>query len=87
MGKPGPDALVFCKTEGEPLSPNYLSIQWRRMTAAMGLPSVRFHALRHSHASALIAAGVDVVTVSRCLGHGSPVITLSTYAPPFAKPG
>ena len=38
------------------------------------------HALRHSHASALIAAGVDVVTVSRRLGHGSPNITLSVYA-------
>ena len=39
-----------------------------------------FHSRRHSHASALIAAGKDVVKVSRRLGYSSPVITLSTYA-------
>lgn len=55
------------------------------MTAARGLPKVRFHALRHSHASALIAAGIDVVTVSRRLGHASPNITLSVYAHLFSK--
>jgi len=41
---------------------------------------VTFHALRHSHASALIAAGLDVVTVSRRLGHASPALTLSVYS-------
>jgi len=44
-----------------------------------------FHALRHSHASALIAAGLDVVSVSRRLGHGSPAITLGVYAHAFTK--
>ena len=39
-----------------------------------------FHTLRHSHASALIAAGLDVVRVSRRLGHGSPAITLAVYS-------
>jgi integrase len=39
-----------------------------------------FHALRHSHASALIASGLDVLTVSRRLGHATPVVTLTTYA-------
>jgi len=34
----------------------------------------------HSHASAPIVAGVDVLTVSRRLGHGSPVVTSNTYA-------
>ncbi len=77
MGKPGAEALVFCSHDGKPLSPNYLSIQWRR---AANLPKVTFHALRHSHASALIAAGIDVVTVSRRLGHASPNITLGVYA-------
>ena len=37
------------------------------------------HGLRHSHASALIAAGVDVLTISRRLGHASPAFTLSIY--------
>jgi len=39
-----------------------------------------FHALRHTHASALIAKGHHVVQIFRRLGHGSPVITLRTYA-------
>jgi integrase len=85
QGKPEPDALVFSTFEGEPLSPDNLSRDWRRAVAAMGLPSVKFHALRHSHASALIASGLDVLTVSRRLGHGSPVVTLNTYAHLFAK--
>lgn len=48
-------------------------------------PAVRFHALRHNHASALISSGVDVLTVNRRLGHGTPVVTLTTYAHLFEK--
>ena len=39
-----------------------------------------FHALRHTHASALIKGGLDIVKVSRRLGHASPTITLRVYA-------
>jgi integrase len=38
-----------------------------------------FHTLRHTHASTLIAAGIDVLTISRRLGHGSPSVTLGVY--------
>ena len=44
-----------------------------------------FHALRHTHASALIAAGVDVVAISRRLGHANPTVTLRIYAHLFKK--
>jgi integrase len=37
------------------------------------------HALRHTHASALIASGLDVLTISRRLGHASPAVTLTIY--------
>jgi integrase len=40
----------------------------------------RAHDLRHVYASGLIAAGCDVVTVQRALGHSSATVTLSTYA-------
>ena len=81
MGRPSGDDLVFCNHDGTPISPNYFSIMWSRALAANPeLPQVTFHALRHSHASALIAAGIDVVKVSRRLGHSSPVVTLATYA-------
>ena len=42
------------------------------------------HALRHSPASALIAAGLDVLTSSRRLGHASAAFTLNTYMHLFA---
>ena len=85
QGKPEADVLVFSTIEGAPLSPDNLSRDWRRVVAAMHMPCVKFHSLRHSHASALIASGLDVLTVSRRLGHGSPVVTLNTYAHRFAK--
>lgn len=85
LGKADPDALVFCKVDGGPMSPDNLSRDWRLLTAVKALPRVRFHALRHSHASALIAAGLDVVAVSNRLGHASPSITLNVYAHLFHK--
>jgi integrase len=51
----------------------------------MGRAGIRatFHSLRHTHASTLIASGLDVLTISRRLGHGSPAITLGVYGHPF----
>lgn len=50
-----------------------------------GVRQVRFHDLRHSFASNLLAAGVDVVTVSKALGHANVHITLTTYAHAIPK--
>ena len=66
------------------MTPNNLSRQWHRVAIARGLPQVSFHALRHAHASALIAAGLDILTISRRLWHGSPGITLAIYAHRFS---
>jgi integrase len=57
----------------------------QRLWPDSAFPPVTFHALRHSHASVLIASGLDVVTVSRRLGHASPVVTLTVYAHIFHK--
>jgi integrase len=46
---------------------------------AAGLPHVTLHTLRHTHASQLITSGMDILTVSRRLGHASPAITLTVY--------
>lgn len=48
-------------------------------------PRPRLHDLRHSFASALIAAGADVVFVSRQLGHANPQVALQVYSHEFAK--
>ena len=76
---------VFSTPDGSPLSPDNLSRDWKRAVAALGLSQVTFHALRYTHASALIAAAVDVVTISRRLGDSSAVVTLKIYAHLFAK--
>lgn len=80
LGKSSPGALAFCRPTGDPIPPNDLSRDWVRACKALGLPRVMFHALRHTHASALIAARVDIVKISRRLGHGSPAVTLSVYS-------
>jgi integrase len=85
VGRPAPTDLVFTMPDGSPLSPDKLSRDWSNFVRRRTLPRVMFHALRHSHASVLIAAGVDVVTVSRRLGHGSPAITLGIYAHRFGS--
>jgi integrase len=85
LGRDPSDALLFGTVDGAPLSPDNLSRDWRRVVVSLSLPPVMFHALRHSHASALIAAGMDPVTVSKRLGHGSPAMTLTVYAHLFQK--
>ena len=62
------DAPVFATIEGTWPSPAAITDQWRTATERLDLPKVRLHALRHSHASALIAAKLDVITISRRLG-------------------
>jgi integrase len=84
IGTAGDDDLVFARPDGLPYPPDTLSRDWWRLTLALGLPRIGFHALRHSSASALIAAGLDVGTVSRRLGHADPSITLRVYTHQFA---
>jgi integrase len=79
QGKATPEALVFSNFDGEPIRPNNLSRRWIEVMRAYKLPPVPFHALRHTHASSLIAAGVDVLKISRRLGHASASITLNVY--------
>jgi integrase len=57
---------------------------WSRLAKELGI-KVSFHGLRHTHASMLIDRGVDVVTISKRLGHSSPAITLQVYAHLFRK--
>jgi integrase len=78
LGKAPEDALVFATWEGSTRSPNALTKEWSLAMKAAGLKAT-FHSLRHTHASTLIASGLDVLTISRRLGHGSPAITLGVY--------
>ena len=84
FGRLGDDDLVFARADASAHPPDNLSRDWRRTVLSLKLPRVSFHALRHSHVSALIAAGLDVVTISRRIGHANPAVTLAVYAHVFA---
>jgi integrase len=84
-GKLPDDALLFADLDGTPISPNTISQAWGRFAERIGMGDITVHALRHSHASLLIASGVDIVTISKRLGHAKPDITLRTYAHLFRK--
>jgi len=85
LGKPAEDALVFPTLDGMPQPPSAVSRQWGIVASNIGFPHITFHALRHTHASQLIDAGVDVVTIAQRLGHANPTTTLTTYAHLFRK--
>jgi integrase len=78
LGKAPDDAPVFATWDGSVRSPNGFTKEWSLAMSKAGL-AITFHSLRHTHASTLIAAGLDVLTISRRLGHGSPTITLAVY--------
>jgi integrase len=79
------DALLFANLEGEPLQPSNVSSDWGELADRIGVPDVTFHGLRHTHASQLIDRGVDIVTISKRLGHAKPSVTLAIYAHMFQK--
>jgi integrase len=80
------DALVFpAPLKGGHQSPRAFSKEWSDVAESIGMPEVTFQALRHTHASQLIDAGVDIVTISKRLGHASPNVTLRVYAHLFRK--
>lgn len=61
------------------IDPENVQRALRRYLTAAGLPAVRFHDLRHTHASLLIAAGVHPKAIQARLGHASITMTLNTY--------
>jgi integrase len=79
LGRGSPDDLIFATPDGALVRPDTMSDRWLRATTAAVGRSITLHSLRHHHASSLIAAGVDVLAISRRLGHASPTITLSVY--------
>ncbi len=71
---------LFEAAPGSPPHQNTVGYQWRRACQGASVAGVTLHQLRHFYASGLIAAGCDVVTVQRALGHAKATTTLNTYA-------
>ena len=73
--------LVFCTKRGTPIRRDNLHDKhWKPLLRRSGLPDVRFHDLRHTCATLLLAKGVHPKIVSEMLGHSSIAITLDTYS-------
>ena len=73
--------LIFANPDGSPLMPNSVSSTVARLCRKLGLPKgASLHVLRHSHASLLLANGVDLATVSARLGHSSVRTTADIYS-------
>ncbi|WP_216826353.1 tyrosine-type recombinase/integrase [Euzebya pacifica] len=72
--------LVFTREDGAPLHPDAVSKAFRRIRDRLALSQVRFHDLRHTHATLALEAGLPVKVLSERLGHSSVQITWDTYA-------
>ncbi len=72
--------LVFAHPDGKPLDPGVVSHSFSKILIKAGLPHIRFHDLRHTHATLLLKADIHPKIVSERLGHASIGITLDTYS-------
>lgn len=72
--------LVFGKETGATIHPDIVRQMFDKRVARSGLRRIRFHDLRHTHATIGLRAGVPVKVMSERLGHSTPAFTLQQYA-------
>lgn len=78
--RPDADSFVVAQYDGAPIQPRSLTHEWVRVLSKTTLPRIRFHDLRHTHASQMLAAGVHPKIASERLGHSTIGITLDLYS-------
>jgi integrase len=75
------DMLLCARADGEPMQPRSLTHEFTRLVARVkDIPRVRFHDLRHSHATQLLLAGVHPKVAQERLGHSTIAVTLDLYS-------
>lgn len=72
--------LVFCRENGQPIYPRTLTTIFERVVKTSQVPKIRFHDLRHTHATLLLKLGINPKIASERLGHSSIKTTLDTYS-------
>ncbi|PLS01946.1 hypothetical protein CVD27_22795 [Neobacillus cucumis] len=72
--------LVFCNSAGNIMAPSEITRALKRALKVANLPDIRFHDVRHSHATILLQAGIHPKIVSERLGHSKVGITLDLYS-------
>ncbi len=75
-----PNVTKCWYSDGSPLDPGTITHTFHKVLTKAGLPHVRFHDLRNTHATLMLEAGVHPRTVQERLCHGSIAITLDTYS-------
>jgi integrase len=82
LGVPASDEIfVVAQADGQPLQPRTITHQWHLLLGRnKSLPRIRFHDLRHAHATHLLSAGVHPKIASERLGHSKVGITLDIYS-------
>ena len=71
---------MICTETGSKQDPRNVLRALKRLITTSNVTPIRFHDFRHTHASILISKGVDVVKVSKRLGHANAKIILEIYA-------
>ena len=71
---------MFCDGVGAPLDPSYQTAVFKQAAEKAKLPPIRFHDMRHTAATMLLAKGVHVKLISEMLGHATITLTLDTYS-------
>jgi integrase len=71
---------MFCREDGWPIDPDGLAQRFEGHVRDSGLPRIRLHDLRHTHATLALAAGVHPKVIQERLGHSSISVTLDTYS-------
>ena len=74
------DAFVAAHADGTMMQPTFITHEWVRQISGSGMTRLRFHDLRHSHATALLASGIHPKVASERLGHSKVGITLDLYS-------
>ena len=74
------NAYIFKWDDGRPYVPDYITRRFKCLMAKHGLPKIRFHDLRHSCASMMIAKGFTLKDIQEWLGHANITMTANVYS-------
>jgi len=72
--------FIFTSSKGTPADPDHTRCQFKKLLKNTNLTPVRFHGLRHTFASLLVAQGGNFLDLSKMLGHSQPSTTSDTYS-------